>query len=194
MPGRKPRTRHAGSAPVAPPDAVGEGTGRRVRDVPHRRSRKGVGGMLGGFSTGKAGGSYRQGRAGRLFNEGGQDRWWNGWLCLSSHGGFRYFGKYNRLLSSMFCPCFFCRLLRQLTINKQSDPKGRSVDKRCSVISFYPAGFRDSCRENSAPIRRCDPTRVRPRAGHFRPRVRRVGRLVCSCGMYWVSPAGIFRS
>ena len=41
MPGLRPRTRHAASAPAAPPDVVGEGTGRRVRDVPHRRSRKG---------------------------------------------------------------------------------------------------------------------------------------------------------
>lgn len=57
MPGQKPRTRHAGSAPVAPPDGIGEGTGRRVRDVKHRRSRKGVGGMLGGFSKRKDAGS-----------------------------------------------------------------------------------------------------------------------------------------
>lgn len=51
MPGRKPRSRHAEPVPFVLPRRVGRDGGRRVRDVPHRCSRKGSGGQRTGFSS-----------------------------------------------------------------------------------------------------------------------------------------------
>lgn len=68
MPGPKPRTRHAETAPQDPPDEVGGGFGRQGRDVPHRCSRKGAGGQSRQVSTrkGKRSDSY--------FRAGGSSR------------------------------------------------------------------------------------------------------------------------
>ena len=84
MPGRKPRSRHAGSAPQAAPPKVGGGKGRGVRGVPHRCSRKGVGEMFRGFSSGKDAVSYRQKLGGQLFSRERHSGRWYGGFCLSS--------------------------------------------------------------------------------------------------------------
>ena len=67
MPGRKPRSRHAEAAPLAPPRGAGGGKRRRVRDVRHRSSRRGTVGMVKGFSKRKGNYEKQDETAGPLF-------------------------------------------------------------------------------------------------------------------------------
>ena len=53
MPGHQSHSRHAEAVPLVAPRRVGANKGRRVRDVRHRCSRRGMGGSQTGFSSPK---------------------------------------------------------------------------------------------------------------------------------------------